>query len=222
MMIKFFLPIPRLMTIFTLIVVMLGTSAVMSSDSEVNMDGVLMLAGRHNLGHACPLDENYALTAAHVIDIRPFDKGQPLYPFRYETLSGDIGIAVGGLAYASADIGWMKLSSPVSIVYPMAKSAPKREDKVFWLEYEMDDKKKAFESKRKEAKVLRSFSGQVVFDEAPEGGASGGCLFNESGEVVGIVSSAWAIGSFSTRHTTGMATGVWGEWALEIPNDKNQ
>lgn len=60
--------------------------------TQPDMDGVLRLIGRFSTAHACPYgDGRYALTAAHVIDPRPFDLSVPAFAVRWSDGNGHSG-----------------------------------------------------------------------------------------------------------------------------------
>jgi hypothetical protein len=66
-------------------------------------------------------------------------------------------------------------------------------DRVFWFEYDFRTHSNALRARRRFANVLRVVARQYVLDDIPVGGASGSCLINERGEVVGIVTGGWKL-----------------------------
>jgi hypothetical protein len=92
--------------------------------------------------------------------------------------------------------------------YKHAATVPVVGDEVYWVEYARNKKKDFFESDVKKGKVLLILSGHIVIDGKPEPGASGGCLFNSAGEVVGIVT--WQIQT--SNGPIGIAASLAGPW----------
>lgn len=208
-----------LLFIVTAAAVMLGTGGAMSADVEIDMDGVLDLIGKYTAGHACPVYDGYALTAAHVIDVRWEDRNFPLIPYRFSNEKGDYGLAQPLTVFAHADIGWLKLLPGPVGSYEMSERTPKEDDKVFWVEYETGKKNEAFKAKRRDAKIINVVAGHLFLDQAPISGASGGCLFNEYGEVIGIVTAGWKIGN-AYEPNVGEAVAVYGDWMPLHPKEK--
>jgi hypothetical protein len=205
----------RPITIFTFMAVLFGSTAAISDNPEIDMNGVLHLMGRHNIGHACPIDENVALTAAHVTDSRWWDD-TPLSAFRYSNDNGQSGIALPAGVHSEVDLGWIKVGPDPVTFYEVSNIPPVEDDKIFWVEYNTKKEKNAFETERRESRVLRVVAGHIYMKDPPKSGASGGCLFNESGKVVGIVTSGWYVG-FTREPNVGGAVGVWGKWLPDRP-----
>lgn len=58
---------------------------------------------------------------------------------------------------------------------------------LYFYEYSYANRRHAFRNKRRSAKLIREVARYVIFSPAPSPGASGGCLFNDRGEAIGIV-----------------------------------
>ncbi len=195
-----------------------------AGDPEVDTGGILRLVGRFSMGSACPvLTEGhhagvYALTNAHNTDLRPFDD-VPLYPYRWQNNYGDSGVAFPQSVFTSHDLSWVRLTPPPRMVYTIAANRPSPGDRVYWSEFNFKSRKKAMAPVYRKAKVLRTVAGHIVIDKTPNPGASGSCVLNEAGEVVGIIAFAVRVGD--TSHV-GLAVGVWGDWEPELPKSAEE
>jgi V8-like Glu-specific endopeptidase len=216
MTIRFTIPKIKFSFLFTLMAVMLGTTAGISGDTEIDMDGVLHLVGRHSVGHACPVAPHFALTAAHVTDPRWFDSDFNLIPYRFDNDRGDYGLAIPRGVMGEVDLGWVEVTPNPVEPYAVAEHAPAIGDKVYWIGYNIRKRKQAFETERYESEVQLVRAGHIFTKDSPQPGASGGCVFNASGEVVGIVVAGWGIGN-PYKTNIGEAVGVWGEWMPSLP-----
>ena len=153
---------------------------------------VMSLIGRWGLAHACPVDE-HILTAAHVAARMGTDYGQ--YPMSYVYQQG----AKSGLLTPSqdhppstfVDLAWFDVNlGDVPDFNPRAKTVSIGE-KVYWFEFDYS-RKKVLRKEKIESKVSHVIAGHLSTDRPFTRGASGGCIFNEAGEVVGI--PIWRIG----------------------------
>jgi hypothetical protein len=187
----------------------------------VDTDAMLALIGRHSVAHACPVSENMALTAAHVIDLKWYDPDFALVPYRFQNEYGEDGLAIPRYVVTSSDFGFVELQQPVSHFFPVATSAPNIGDMVWWVEFELRNKKEAFFQNVRSAKIVNVVAGTIYTDRSPMPGASGGCLLNESNEVLGVVSRAWMFSRTYGKYEVGDFTGVYPPWTPEIPDGAN-
>lgn len=159
------------------------------------------LIGVKGVGHACPT-EIAVFTARHVVE----DKNGTLHSF-----ASPSGVLTPKWVDDVRDLA--TLTAPGIEAMPRYKLADsvRQGEKVWWTEFSFDGDK-IFSSERKKAKVLRSVAGHIVFDKAPEGGASGACLMNEAGRVVGIVVWRWPAGGTQRK---GVAVDLTGSWRPE-------
>jgi hypothetical protein len=85
---------------------------------------------------------------------------------------------------------------------------PQKGDVVRWIEFDSyNESTDYFAPVERSATVVRVLAGHVIFDIEPESGASGSCLFNTAGEVVGLVMWGWP--------DTGVAVLLTGIWSIE-------
>ena len=217
MRISFDTPRVRLKIVFTAFAVFMGTSAAISGDSELNMDDVIQVVGKYATGHACPLSPDTALTAAHIVDIRWMDPDFNLVATRISNRNGKEGVMLPAGVNSEVDLGWVKIGPGEWPFYEIAETAPAIGEKIYWVEYNLKKKKKAFQPHSREAKVINNVAGHLFTDGAPTGGASGGCAFNADGKVVAIVVAGWNIGSVRNTNV-GMFSSIYGYWLPELPD----
>lgn len=171
--------------------------------------GILRFVGRFNLAHGCPVGD-VVLTAAHVIDPRPFEPDVPLLPYRYSDGAGNAGVVAPVSTERCADLGVMAVR-PGSVVrpYPRAAAEPRPGDRVWYVGYDWSGKKRAFAEKVYHAEVIRVVAGHLVLDEAGDVGSSGSCVLNQAGEVVAI--NTWGRQVGMGDEVEGVV-GIWGDW----------
>jgi hypothetical protein len=177
---------------------------------EPDMSAVMAIVGRFGIGSACPIGPDLVVTAAHMGDLRPFDATVGLYPYPWSSDDGQTGIIVPVRVVTVADLALYAPVDSLDRFYPRAERAPEAGETVWWQEYNFDSKDRAFEREVKKSRVLRVISGHIILREEVEGGASGSCVINGRGEVVGVV----AFGKPLT-HLAGEVAGVpaiFGDW----------
>ena len=169
------------------------------------------LIGINGIGHACPTVEAI-YTAHHIIDDKdknhmyfstPYGTAKPVWADHVRDLA-TVEIDGEDPRYRVAALGEMPR-------YRVAATAPIPKEKVHWYEFNFHNRKEFLRQERREAKVLRTVAGHIVFDKGPVNGASGSCLLNEREEVVGIV-----IWTFYVRgKSVGVAASIVDEWNPE-------
>jgi hypothetical protein len=201
-----------------IVVFFLAIPAALTSDDAPDMYGNIALKGRFASAHACAVSPNWALTAGHVLDPRPFNKEVALLAYRFEAYGGESGLAMPQSIYTSSDLGWLRLNVPVARYYKMATERPEIDDKVYFVVYKL--KRNVFhQPKLRDAKIVNISAGHIFTKgDDPEPGSSGGCLLNRAGELIGIVTSRYTgnSGNFVGGHV-----GVYGKWSPEIPEEKD-
>lgn len=182
-------------------------AALLLAITPPDLTRVVQLVGRFSMAHACPVEPDRALTAAHVIDPRPFES-TPLYPFRWQQGEAD-GITIGGAVSLTTDLADLQPSRPFPKWYPLAKEAPKEGAHLWIRGYDFRKGKNAFAPRDWEVEVLRIVAGHVVFRPTVDFGTSGSCILNEEGEVVGVIAKGITM---RNDEEVGMGVGVWGNW----------
>lgn len=186
----------------------LKQQVVIPEESPVDTSGVLRLVGRFNLCHACPVSEHDALTAAHCVDLRPFDPAVPLYPMAWSDGMGHDGLLMPVGTMKDRDLAQVYSPTPFPQFYERAEKAPQIGDEVVVLGYKWK-RKDPWGSKTVRAKVTGIVGGHFTIDENPDSGSSGGCVLDaKTGKILGI--EHW--GFHLDDGEAGAAVGVWGDW----------
>jgi hypothetical protein len=148
------------------------------------MRGVVSLYSEFGMGHACPTTRG-VFTAGHVVRYHPWDYNYGVKNFTWQDGWGSSGVAYGGTFRTDRDIGKVELEGrPLRPPYEIAD--PKVGEEVWWQDFswEKDSWGMSVESS---GKILHIIGDIIIFDTVPRAGASGGCLLNVWGKVVGIV-----------------------------------
>ncbi|HLC23986.1 MAG TPA: serine protease [Dehalococcoidia bacterium] len=166
----------------------------------------LALIGRFGLAHSCPVD-GLVLTAAHVAVHRDMFGNETPNSYLWE--QGPInGLLTGYVPLASRDLAQLLPDS--ESLPPMASradSGPSQGESVYWQQFNMVSDPMRQEIQR--GRVTDIGPGHFAFEPEPKDGASGGCIFNETGEVLGIV--VWSLGDNSLSRD-GVAVTLTGQW----------
>ena len=172
------------------IAVLWATSA--EGAPKIDTSGVMALFG-NDFGHACPVEgtvpgEGIVYTARHSIRRGgPGGHVGPPFFFTWEDSTGRKGKAQPKNFDTYRDIGELATQGDTPYFYKKASAPPAPGEMVYWVQFRREDLRD--ETKRAKVKFYRA--GYVFFDKPPDPGASGSCLFNVEGEVVGIV--VWRI-----------------------------
>ena len=198
--------------IVTLLSVFLAVHAV-ASDPPQDFSFYLQTQ-RMGTGHGCAVN-GLVLTNAHMVDPRDRDDfGQPhTVRFRYEFPSGQVGRGSSLFISSVADLAVVELDQVPPSGYAELAPKPKEGDTIHWLEYDFRKRKNIFKDRWQEAKVTHIFTGDVLLDREVVRGASGGCAFNEEGQVIGIVT--YGMTTADSKASTGI-TGLWGDWWKDV------
>lgn len=148
-----------------------------------SIDPSLALSTASGAGHACPVNGE-VITAAHVL----WDETTRKYLGATYTFGTSEGYAIADAFFPYKDLARLQISGQVRY---LPSGNPQAGDEVFWFEYDFRTQENAFRAHRRMAIILRVVAGLVIFDQEPVSGASGTCLINARGQVVGIVSSAF-------------------------------
>jgi hypothetical protein len=200
-----------------LLLVLLGCGGVQvesPSDSPETLTPIdvryaLQIFSAYGFASACAVDR-YVLTARHVI--KPFAS----IPFLHDVMvhytwsdgDGREGLFQSLVTSDYRDLGILDPINMTPVYQQLAVVPPQEGDTVRWVEYNKSgDDGDFFAPVEKSALVIRTVAGYVTFDVPPTNGASGTCLFDKSGDVVGVV--VWAFPG------TGLATLIVGNWVLE-------
>jgi hypothetical protein len=139
-------------------------------------------------GHACPVN-GYVLTASHVL----WDETLKTYvPTAWSDGYGQEGSAAVSGGFTFLDL--ISLSIYPLEGYQLDYLPPGYAgvgDRVYWYEFDLRTRSNALRARRRFADVLRIVAGHYILDDMPVEGASGSCLLNSNGEVVGVINAGW-------------------------------
>jgi hypothetical protein len=172
---------------------------------------IVKVVGRWTIASACPVALRHALTAAHVIDPRPFDQYPGYVPlvwqqggrggvfnvYQKQTFAmngGQPSIESRPDVSMMRDIATLQTESDLDF-YPIATVPPEPGDTLYMTGYDWRSKRGAFADRVWVVKLLRIVAGHLIFDPAGEPGTSGSCILNGAGEVVGINIAGKVVGS---------------------------
>lgn len=173
----------------------------------------LRLVGRTGLAHGCAVDK-LIITAAHVAN--PF-YGNPalsdhLAGYAWSDTAGNSGYLMGVAANVYRDVGVLSVASGAPVYCRRATEEPRAGELLRWIEYNSGKLAGAYAPKLRHASLLRTVSGHLILDQPPERGASGSCVIDSAGLVVGIVS--WTAPATSTKNVA-FVVSVSGPWWVE-------
>jgi hypothetical protein len=153
-----------------------------------DVSGVITLMGHLGFGHACPCEDGKVYTAGHIVAklVKEETSLAPMYMHYAWTAGDQHGRATGAYFDMHMDIGTVKLLTGVpDVLFPIAEGSVLPEQRVYWSEFA--DHGQELTSERKEAVVKYVVGPYAVLSKEPTPGASGSCVLNSEGEVVGIV-----------------------------------
>ncbi len=168
----------------------------------------IRVIGNYGVASACAVN-GYIVTAGHVIS--PFNFVPGLYGakvnYAWESYSGLKGLFVGAGRSEYRDVGiFYPGDGDAPYMLPLSTSVPEVGDTLRWLAYDRDGDD-FFAPFEVSGEVIRTFAGHIMVDTLPTNGSSGGCVFNDKAEVVGIIS--WALDQ------TNVMIDLTGQWWIE-------
>ncbi len=172
----------------------------------------IVLKNRWSMGHACNVN-GYTLTSAHLVDPREAGTTDPLpsMSFRYEIpgVRGGRARSVAVVDNGDIDVAVMQLSGPPP-EYGELGPAPKEGDRIRWVEYDWRKNEDYMAPRGREAKVSRIRAGTIILDAAVTPGGSGGCAYNDAGQIVGLIT--WYSEGEDDEEGVGGVLGIFGGW----------
>jgi hypothetical protein len=137
-------------------------------------------------GHACPVN-GYVLTANHVL----WDEHYKIHvPAAWSDGYGHEGSAYVNGGFTFLDLITLDVQPPGKLDF-LPPGQAMVGDRIYWYEYDLRTRQNALRARRRFANVLRIVAGHYILDDMPVEGASGSCLLNRHGEVVGIINAGW-------------------------------
>ncbi len=191
-------------TLTSLCLLICGVPSV--SADRPDLSRVAVLIGEDGFGHGCPVSEYVLLTAKHVAYGHQEVHGGPRTGSTYGVeVDGAHGIASAVMYSQGFDMALMKTTVKIREPYRIASSV-KEGDRVWLIQYSRE-KKKAFRPEVVEAKVVTILPDHLILDDFGMPGASGGCVVNGDGEVVGIYVAYIPLGE-SIKDVVGLVVSV--------------
>lgn len=173
---------------------------------QAAVDAVVRVSTPRAFAHACPLQGGLLVTNAHVV--------AGVTWLRWSDAHGE-GLArriyPGTSVLADADLALLQVvSGQVGREFAVTPAPPRPGDRVFVRGFHSENRRTVLGGRTVTTKVTRIEAGHVIFEDDALGGSSGGCVFNERGEVVGI--NAASISTDTKDSRAGSAVGLWGAW----------
>ncbi len=193
-----------------------GDSVKSRPQAGPDLGGIVRIGTKRGWAHACPITSTHALISAHVVDPMPMDPNAPLFAGRWSDSFGNKGSfrPIPSMISNVRDLALIEsVSGPFAKWFAIAGKPPFEGQPLYAVGYDWRKRDDAFGLQRYVAKFLREEAGRLVLSVNPKPGASGGCVLNANGEVVGIVESMWPT---EDGEWVGAAVAIWGE-AFEIP-----
>lgn len=174
------------------------------------------LAGYDGLARGCPISPLLILTARHVARSSKDDNGNIENSYMRMEYMGRVGQARYLSHALTSDIAYMVPSFPLEQHYTLSSQPARMGDIVLFLDFNRDVGK-AMEDILIKVKVQRVVAGHLYFSGIGDPGASGSCVWNQAGDVVGIMSAisplvtykATRDGNPKVNTLLGRAVSVW-------------
>ena len=165
----------------------------------------------NGMGHACPVNKDgleVIFTAAHTLKAEQWGM---FWSDQY----GNVGILSKMPIPMVRDLLRLKMVNGPAPVFFELGTSPEIGDKVRWTEYDWSKRSKAMWPKVKEGKVAMIVAGHIVVDRQPTPGASGACLLNEEGLVVGVM--VWGMPLENEEYIAGAI-----DLTIEFPEERKE
>ena len=165
-------------------------------------------------GHGCAVN-GITITNRHMVDPRSAGDFSPPHKmsFRYEFPDGVRGVGYSDKISNISDVAIVVLDKNPTFYGVLAAGPPRIKEKIVWVEYDFRKRSNIYKARTRTAKVVTVRTGRVYLDRSVTPGASGGCSYNEAGEVIGLIT-----GRVPTEDSkeSGSITGLWGYWWNDI------
>ena len=146
-------------------------------------DYSITLTTPYGPSHGCYV-EGKLYTARHVV--QPF--GRPPVNAAWRDGYGNEGLAVLRAISSFGDLAMLEIvSGEPYLNHPKSRAEVEPGTVLAWFEYSYQSVPDAFRAKYRKATVTRAIGGVLVLDKLPVPGASGTCVFDEEGAVVGLI-----------------------------------
>jgi hypothetical protein len=120
------------------------------------------------------------------------EEGEPIDILTWSDNAGGSGHLEVVVRDGAQDIASLvSKEEPLEFGFLFAETPPKAGDVIRWYEYSFRNAKEGLRNVLRTSKVTRNIALHIVSVPAPMPGASGSCVFNMDGDVVGIVSAGF-------------------------------
>lgn len=167
------------------------TTATETMETKVKPEGVMRLVSKRGLSHGCPVS-GIIFTAHHVIN--PFLNDSPSIQaqeygeyIEWSDSFGNSGVVTLDIYSPSRDLALLKVMTGDTPVYFRVAENVVVGEAVYWFEYNWESPDNATFEKLRKSHITEIFAGHAVIYNPPRRGASGSCLFNDSGKVVAVI-----------------------------------
>lgn len=151
--------------------------------AEPDLSSVVTFVGMDGLAHGCPVSPSLILTARHVALNHHVSVIAPNGPSTYAYSQGNTGGYATYVAESPAlDLALMKVDGPVSY-YEVGEVG--EGDRVWLVDFDRGNDT-PFQSQVVSATVKTVLPHHILLSDFGQPGASGGCVLNSVGKVVGI------------------------------------
>ena len=139
-------------------------------------------------GHGCAVN-GITITNRHMVDPRDYDEFEPPHKirFRYSFYDGVEGVGFSTRISNVSDVAIVELDKDPSSYGVLASGPPAIGEDIVWVEYDFRKRNNMYKPRLRKAEVVHVFMGIVILKDSVTNGASGGCAYNEAGEIIGIV-----------------------------------
>ena len=157
--------------------------------AKVYLDKGVALFTPTSFGRGCPIktgDEPGSIVTARHLLAKSSSAGG-FFDAYWSDQQGRSGYAtLQGVSYA---VDGATLHATGIQPFPVKTGKPTKD--LYFFDYDYQNKETAFKSTLRTGKLIRLIGGYIIMDMAPSGGSSGGCIYNDQDEAIGIV--VWSI-----------------------------
>jgi V8-like Glu-specific endopeptidase len=174
---------------------------------------IVSMSSRFGFAHGCAVSDHLILTAAHVVNPFESNGNESSWGSRFETEDGVVGYALPVVVDRTADWAIEQTSAPLTAWAVPAAKVPQPGDRVWWVGYNWERRKDVARRDVHTARGIRAIAGQLWLDETVVAGASGSCVLNAAGELVGVI---WGSMGMDDDKASASVVLFSGPWAAEL------
>lgn len=191
-----------------LLPLLLGCTSAGHLRKLADTSGVVPVFGYDTGAHICPISEDTALTARHVVV-----PDSPLEKIKDLTWEG--GVVKPSKVSSLQDIAVVTTDGlhPFSKYYPLAEAMPTVGDVVCLVNFNFDDVDHAYAEAPYCTTISNMVAQHIILKQGGTPGSSGGCVINTKGELVGI--NVWYREMDKDSKKAGVVVGAWVNSSLD-------